>query len=82
MSRVSRVRACTWFLIVGLTISGLTAIPIQSELTIGRAMFGADWKGAGRLPGGVTAWLQTLDRGIASTAEHARSSSTEPIGLP
>ena len=71
MSTSAHIRACTWFLMVGLTLSGLTAIPIQSEIAMAREVLGADWSGGGRLPGGVVAWLQTLDRGIAATAERA-----------
>ena len=55
----SRIRACTWFLIVGLAVSGLTAIPIQSEMALGRALLGDDLSGGGHLPGRVVTWLRT-----------------------
>ena len=67
----ARVRVCTWLLIAGLTISGLTAIPISSELAIGRATLGGDWSARGRLPAWVTSWLRTLDEGLAVTAAQA-----------
>src|SRR5512143_3589752 len=67
----TRVRAWTWFLIVGLVISGLTAIPIQTEVAAGRALFGADWRGGGLLPAVAVEWLRTLDLGISRTAEQA-----------
>jgi hypothetical protein len=67
----SRIRACTWFLIVGLVVSGLTAIPIPSEMALGRAILGDDLSAGGHLPGRVVTWLQTLDRGITTTSREA-----------
>ena len=71
MSTSTRIRVCTWFLIVGLAISGLTAIPIQSEIAICRAILGDDWNGGGRLPDAAATWLETLDQGIVATAAQA-----------
>jgi hypothetical protein len=71
MQMRSRIRACTWFLIVGLAVSGLTAIPIQSEIALGRAVLGDDLSSGGRLPGRVVAWLRTLDDGITTTSREA-----------
>jgi hypothetical protein len=71
MSTRSRVRACTWFLIVGLVLSGLTAIPIQFEVTRGRALLGPDWHGWAWLPESGASWLRTLDAGIGKTARDA-----------
>lgn len=71
MDTRNRIRACTWLLIVGLTLSGLTAIPIESEVALGRAILGADWRGGGWLPAAASKWLGTLDRGIATTAAQA-----------
>jgi len=67
----SRIRAWTWFLIVGLTVSGLTAIPIESEMALGRAVLGDDLSGAGHLPDWVVTWLRTLDQGITATSHQA-----------
>ena len=67
----SRIRACTWFLIVGLVLSGLTAIPIESEMALGRVVLGNDLSGGGRLPDRVVTWLRTLDNGITATARQA-----------
>jgi hypothetical protein len=67
----TRVRVCTWFLIVGLAISGVTAIPIQSEIVVGRAILGDDWSSNGRLPDAAATWLRTLDRGLVATTAQA-----------
>jgi hypothetical protein len=71
MQMRSRIRACTWFLIVGLVLSGLTAIPIQFEMTLGRTVLGDDLSRGGHLPGRVVTWLRTLDGGITATAREA-----------
>jgi hypothetical protein len=71
MSTGTRVRAWTWFLIVGLVISGLTAIPIQTAVGVGRTLFGADWRWGGLMPAVAVEWLRTLDVGITRTAEQA-----------
>jgi hypothetical protein len=71
MDTRTRVRVCTWFLIVGLAISGVTAIPIQSEIGVGRAILGDDWSSNGRLPDAAATWLRTLDRGLVATTAQA-----------
>jgi len=71
MRLLSRIRGWTWFLIVGLALSGLTAIPIQSEVALGRALLGDDMSLGGRLPVDVVAWLRTLDDGIGLTSRRA-----------
>jgi hypothetical protein len=65
------VHVCTWLLIAGLIISGLTAIPISSELAVGRATLGGDWSARGLSPAWVTSWLRTLDEGLGVTAAQA-----------
>src|SRR5271169_385519 len=67
----SRVRLCTWILIVGLVLSGLTAIPIQSEFAVGRTLLGTDLSADGRVPNGVATWLATLNDGVVVTAKQA-----------
>jgi hypothetical protein len=52
-------------------LSGLTAIPIQTELEAVRTAFGADWPGDGRLPSWATEWFRELDAGISATASRA-----------
>ena len=42
-ARLSRIRAWTLFLIVGLVLSGLTAIPLRLEVDAGAALLGEDF---------------------------------------
>ena len=58
-------------MIGGLALSGLTAIPIQSEVALGRTLLGHDLSLGGRLPAHVVTWLQTLDDGVALTSSQA-----------
>jgi hypothetical protein len=66
-----RIRIATWMLIVGLVLSGLTAIPIQLQLDVARAALGPDMSWNGRLPSDVSEWLRTLDQGVQQTAQRA-----------
>jgi hypothetical protein len=70
-SLLSRVRLCTGFLIVGLVISGVTALPIPAETRAGASLLGADLSAGGRLPEFVASWLRTLQAGIQATCERA-----------
>jgi hypothetical protein len=67
----SRVRRWTLFLIIGLVLSGATALPIPTEVEAGSALLGADMSAGGRLPQPVAAWLRTLRDGIRATSERA-----------
>ena len=68
----SRIRACTWFLIVGLAVSGLTAIPIQSEMALGRVVLGDD----------VTISSRGLDESSSMASESGRRRLHEPRRPP
>ncbi len=61
-----RIRRWTWFLILGLVISGATAIPIPTQFAIARRI-GVPVP----LPEPVTAWLRTLGEGIDATVRDA-----------
>lgn len=67
----SRVRFCTVFLIVGLVISGATALPIATATRAGVSLLGADLSAGGRLPEFVASWLRTLHAGIDTTSQQA-----------
>lgn len=60
----SRIRAWTWVFMVGLLLSGATALPIASEVEAGAALLGDDMRGGGRLPEAVSAWLRTVRDGV------------------
>ncbi len=67
----SRIRAGTLFLIAGLVISGVTALPIPSEVAAGVALLGEDLSAAGRVPAPVARWLRTIRDGVEATADRA-----------
>jgi hypothetical protein len=59
-----RVRTATLFFIVGLVLSGLTAIPIPTEVAFGEAVLGQDFSAGGWMPAGAAAWLRTIRDGV------------------
>jgi hypothetical protein len=65
----TRIRAWTIFFIVGLVLSGLTAIPIATEVAFGARLLGDDFSAGGRVPTGVSAWLRTVARAVETTSE-------------
>ena len=72
MDRVrARIRAWTLFFIVGLVISGATAIPIRTEIAIGAALLGEDFAAGRRVPPDVAAWLRTVRDTVERTAQQA-----------
>ena len=64
----SRIRAWTLFFIVGLVLSGVTAIPIATEVALGARVLGDDFSAGGRLPPGVSAWLRTVAGAVETTS--------------
>lgn len=56
---------------IGLVLSGVTALPIPTELEAGVAALGEDMRGRGSLPDAVAAWLRTLRDGIRATSARA-----------
>jgi len=67
----SRVQGWTLFLIVGLVLSGATALPISMEVEAAAAALGPDLSAGGRLPEFVASWLRTLHSGIQETSRRA-----------
>jgi hypothetical protein len=65
-----RVRGWTVFFIAALVVSGITALPIRTELEWAAAVLGEDL-GASHLPGFMTPWLSSLRGGIRLTSDRA-----------
>jgi hypothetical protein len=61
-----RIQACTWCLIIGLVLSGLTAIPLQAELDLLARWMGADAKAA-EASSGLAQWIVTVRDGLRDT---------------
>ena len=66
-----RLRNWTWFLIFGLVVSGLTAIPIQAEFDWLAGWLGSDFGGGGLVPDRVAKWLAHAYVGISVTSRSA-----------
>jgi hypothetical protein len=66
-----RIRAWTIFFIVGLVLSGATAIPIKTEVDLGTALMGEDLSLGGRIPSRAAEWLRTVRAAVDRTAERA-----------
>ena len=57
--------------IVGLVVSGATAIPIPTELETAVRVLGEDLSANGLIPDGMAVWLRTLGDGIRETSVRA-----------
>ena len=68
---LARVRGWTVFFIVGLVLSGATALPIPTELEAAARFLGEDLRAGGVIPEFMTPWLQTLRDGIRATEVQA-----------
>ena len=66
-----RVRRWTAFFVVGLVLSGATALPIPTQLALGVRILGEDLRAGGLVPDAMAAWLQTLRDGIRATEARA-----------
>ena len=66
-----RVRRWTVFFVVGLVLSGATALPIPTQLALGVRLLGEDLRAGGLVPDAMAAWLQTLRDGIRTTEVQA-----------
>ena len=51
---------------VGLVVSGLTAIPIRTQFDLGARWFGADFTAGGWIPNFVAQWLAEAYRGVVA----------------
>jgi hypothetical protein len=66
-SRLRRVRFWTRFFVVGLVISGATALPIPTAFEFGTTLMGEDMAAGGWLPGLVADWLRFVRDGVRQT---------------
>ena len=66
-----RVRRWTLFFVVGLVLSGATALPIPTQLELAVRVLGEDLRAGGLVPDAMAAWLQTLRDGIRATEASA-----------
>ena len=62
-----RIKACTWLVIVGLAVSGITAIPLQSELDVLARLFGAQSSSADESNSGFVKWILIVREGLHVT---------------
>ena len=68
---LKRVRRWTLFFIVGLVVSGATAIPVPTELQAAVHVLGEDLSANGFIPESMAVWLRTLRDGIRETSARA-----------
>jgi hypothetical protein len=68
---LARVRRWTVFFIVGLVISGATALPIPTQLRVAVRLLGEDLRAGGLISDQMAVWLQTVRDGIRATEAHA-----------
>lgn len=66
-----RLRNGTAFLMLGLVLSGVTAIPIPTEMAIAGRILGPDMTAGGILPAFMAQWARQLRDGIQATQEAA-----------
>ncbi len=68
---IASIRRWTLVFIVGLVVSGLTAIPIETQFDLGARLFGEDFRAGGAMPAFVAEWLVHAYRGVKLTAREA-----------
>lgn len=66
-----RLRLWTWIFLFGLVLSGVTAIPIQTQFDLAARWFGADFSAGGLLPEFVSTWLAKAYAGVTKTTAQA-----------
>ncbi len=66
-----RLRNWTWLFIIGLVLSGLTAIPIQAEFDWLASFLGSDFGGGGIVPEPIAKWLAHAYVGVSVTSRSA-----------
>ena len=62
-----RIRAWTALFIVGLVLSGATALPLETELAWLARLFGADKASAASADGGLQSWIHRVWTGLRET---------------
>lgn len=64
---LQRVRYLTWFFIVGLIISGVTAIPLQTEIGWITEVMGISGLNPDKVESGFSKWMLKVHEGIKET---------------
>ncbi len=62
-----RLRCWTWWLIIGLVVSGVTALPLQSELELLARWFGAGDLSPAQASSGFVKWILIVRDGLRET---------------
>jgi hypothetical protein len=71
MRRLRSIRRWTAFFMCGLVVSGLTAIPLRTEVGWAAAVLGEDFGGGGWVPPWAAAWFRTVRDAVDTTATGA-----------
>ena len=62
-----RVITCAWIIIIGLVLSGLTAIPLQPELDLAAKWLGAENSSPEQVSSGFTRWILIVRDALHAT---------------
>ena len=62
-----RIRVMTWIVIAGLVFSGLTAIPLETELDLLARMLGVEHLAPEQALSGLSQWILKVRRGLQET---------------
>jgi len=62
-----RIRLLTWFFIIGLALSGATAIPLQCELDMSARILGVADSSSGEATSGLTKWILKVREALRDT---------------
>lgn len=62
-----RIRICTWLLIVGTVVSGVTAIPLQGELDVFARVLRAQELSPDQAGSGFVKWILIVREGVHTT---------------
>ncbi|MDB6055316.1 MAG: hypothetical protein JWN25_2839 [Verrucomicrobiales bacterium] len=64
---LKKIRLLTWFFMMGLFLSGVTAIPLHSELQLLHKMVANGAVARGFVPTGFAEWILKVEQGLSST---------------
>ena len=62
-----RIRLMTWIVIVGLVLSGVTAIPLETELDLLSRMLGVEQLKPEQATSGLAEWILKVRQGLQET---------------
>ena len=62
-----RITACTWLLIAGLVVSGVTAIPLPAELDLLARLFHAEHLSPAEAGSPFVKWILIVREGLHAT---------------